>query len=99
MITSKQQHALILLSSVFSLVFLRAQQAFALCMEEPGNLLIYCRGAGSPSYHAPYWYNQPIAAVYFLALIGVFIGLMLALLFVIKYKKAQLKMNNQQDRI
>ena len=70
------------------MVSFEVPKAFALCMQEPGNLLWYCRGSSSPSYHLPDWYNQPLGVVYGMIGLGIFIGLLLTILFLMKYKKS-----------
>ena len=87
MILSKQLLVLILSSA--SIVSFEVPKAFALCMQEPGNLLVYCRGGGYPGYHLPEWYNQPLGVLYEMIGLGIFIGLLLTLLFLLKYKKSR----------
>lgn len=94
MILSKQLPVLILASSIVFLYVQKTPKIFALCMEVRWNLLEYCRGAGSPYYHLPDWYNQPLGALYGMAILAAFIGVMLAMIFFIKHKQNEENFSN-----
>jgi hypothetical protein len=60
-------------------------------MEEPGNLLMYCRSQGrirQDGYY-PDWYNQPLEAIYRLGFIGLFIAMLSVLPYFLKYNESQ----------
>jgi hypothetical protein len=60
-------------------------------MEEPGNLLMYCRGQGGirQDRHYPDWYNQPLEAIYRLGFIGLCIAMLSVLPYFLKYNESQ----------
>ena len=82
-----------------SFTYYSFQKAFALCFEESGNLLIYCRGQGGIRQHGYYpdWYNQPLEAIYLLAFIGLFIAMLAALLYFLKYNESQKRIREFKD--
>ena len=68
-------------------------------MEEPGNLLIYCRGQGGirQNGYYPDWYNQPLEAIYLIGFIGLFVAMLSVLLYFIKYNESQKRLGKFKD--